>query len=55
MGSFFSNFSTDFIGPFDGPLHFRSFVQPLMAILFAALDGLHRPTTTVSGQKESRK
>jgi hypothetical protein len=55
MGNFLSNYVTDFIGRFDGPLHFRSFVQPLMAILFAALDGLHRPTSTVSGQKESRK
>ena len=39
MGSFFSNFWTDFIGRFDGPLHFRLFVQPLMAILFAVRDG----------------
>jgi len=30
---------TDFIGRFDGPLHFRLFVQPLMAILFAVRDG----------------
>src|SRR5215471_2392740 len=39
MGSFFSNFWTDFIGRFDGPLHFRLFVQPLMAIVFAVRDG----------------
>src|SRR5215470_7921282 len=39
MGSFFSSFWTDFIGRFDGPLHFRLFVQPLMAILFAIRDG----------------
>ena len=39
MGSFFSNFWTDFIGRFDGPLHFRLFVQPLMAVLFAVRDG----------------
>jgi len=39
MGSFFSNYWTDFIGRFDGPLHFRLFVQPLMAILFALRDG----------------
>jgi hypothetical protein len=34
-----STFWTDFIGRFDGPLHFRLFVQPLMAILFAIRDG----------------
>jgi hypothetical protein len=39
MGSFFSNYWTDFIGRFDGPLHFRLFVQPLMAIFFAIRDG----------------
>jgi hypothetical protein len=39
MGSLFSNFWTDFIGRFDGPLHFRLFAQPLMAILFALRDG----------------
>ena len=39
MGSLFSTFWTDFIGRFDGPLHFRLFVQPLMAILFALRDG----------------
>jgi hypothetical protein len=36
---FLSTFWTDFIGRFDGPLHFRLFVQPLMAILFAVRDG----------------
>ena len=30
MGNFFSNFVTDFISRFDGPLHFRLFVQPSM-------------------------
>ena len=39
MGDFFSTFWTDFIDRFDGPLHFRLFVQPLMAILFAVRDG----------------
>src|SRR6516165_12088603 len=39
MGNFLSTFVTDFIGRFDGPLHFRLFVQPLMAILFAVRDG----------------
>jgi len=38
MGSL-STYWTDFIGRFDGPLHFRLFVQPLMAILFAVRDG----------------
>ena len=41
MGSFFSHFWADFISRFDGPLHFRLFVQPMMAILFAVRDG-HR-------------
>jgi hypothetical protein len=36
---FLSTFWTDFIARFDGPLHFRLFVQPLMAILFAVRDG----------------
>jgi hypothetical protein len=39
MGNFLSTFVTDFIARFDGPLHFRLFVQPLMAILFAIRDG----------------
>ena len=39
MGNFFSTFYTDFIARFDGPLHFRLFMQPLMAILFAVRDG----------------
>ena len=39
MGSLFSTFWTDFLDRFDGPLHFRLFVQPLMAILFAIRDG----------------
>ena len=37
--AFLSTFWTDFIGRFDGPLHFRLFVQPLMATLFAVRDG----------------
>ena len=39
MGSFFSAYWSDFIGRFDGPLHFRLFMQPLMAIFFAVRDG----------------
>lgn len=39
MGSFFSTFWADFVDRFDGPLHFRLLVQPLMAILFAVRDG----------------
>ena len=39
MGNFLSTFVSDFVGRFDGPLHFRLFVQPLMAILFAVRDG----------------
>lgn len=30
----------DVIGRLDGPLHFRFFLQPLMAIFFAVRDGL---------------
>ena len=30
----------NFLGRFDGPMHFRMIVQPLMAIIFAILDGL---------------
>jgi len=36
---FLSTYWTDFIARFDGPLHFRLFVQPLMAVLFAVRDG----------------
>jgi hypothetical protein len=39
MGNFLSNYLTDFIARFDGPLHLRLFVQPLMAILLAVRDG----------------
>jgi hypothetical protein len=39
MGNFLSHFVTDFIGRFDGPLHFRLFVQPLVAVLLAVRDG----------------
>ena len=30
----------NFLGRMDGPLHFRFIVQPLMAIIFATLDGI---------------
>jgi hypothetical protein len=39
MGSFFSHYWADFIDRFDGPLHFRLFMQPLMATFFAVRDG----------------
>ncbi|HXI68421.1 MAG TPA: hypothetical protein VNH41_10810 [Steroidobacteraceae bacterium] len=39
MGNFLSTFWSDFLARFDGPLHFRLFVQPLMAIVFAVRDG----------------
>ena len=39
MGTFLSSFLTDLIGRFDGPLHFRFFAQPLMAIVLAVRDG----------------
>jgi hypothetical protein len=39
MGNVFANYLSDFIGRFDGPLHFRLIMQPLMAILLAVRDG----------------
>jgi hypothetical protein len=39
MGNYFANYLSDFIARFDGPLHFRLIVQPLMAIVLAARDG----------------
>jgi hypothetical protein len=39
MGNYFANYLNDFIARFDGPLHFRLIMQPLMAILLAARDG----------------
>ena len=39
MGNFFSTYWHDFLGRFDGPLHFRLILQPLMATLFAVRDG----------------
>jgi len=40
MGDFLSTFWTDFLARFDGPLHFRLFVQPMMAIVFAVRAGI---------------
>jgi hypothetical protein len=37
--AFLSTLWTDFIERFDGPLHFRLLVQPVVAILFAVRDG----------------
>ena len=34
-----ANFTTDLIARLDGPLHFRFFIQPLMAGVFAFRDG----------------
>ena len=39
MRDFFTTYWNDFLGRFDGPLHFRLIMQPLMAILFAVRDG----------------
>jgi hypothetical protein len=39
MSGFLGTYWTDFIGRFDGPLHFRLFMQPLMAVLLAVRDG----------------
>jgi hypothetical protein len=35
----FETYVTNFVGRLDGPLHFRFFAQPLMAILLAIRDG----------------
>jgi hypothetical protein len=40
MENFLGNFVADFVGRLDGPLHFRLFVQPLMATVFAVRDGV---------------
>ncbi|HEX5697537.1 MAG TPA: hypothetical protein VFX90_02700 [Rhodoferax sp.] len=39
MDSIWSNFITELIGRVDGPMHFRIYLQPLMAIFFAIRDG----------------
>ena len=39
MGHYFSNYLNHFIDRFDGPLHFRLIMQPLMAIFLAIRDG----------------
>ena len=39
MGHYFSNYLYHFIDRFDGPLHFRLIMQPLMAIFLAIRDG----------------
>src|SRR3954447_2854353 len=36
---FLGSYWADFLSRFDGPLHFRLFIQPLMAMLFAIRDG----------------
>ena len=39
METFLANFITDMIGRVDGPLQFRIYIQPLMAIALAIRDG----------------
>jgi len=39
MSSPFETYVINFIGRLDGPLHFRFFMQPLMAIVLAIRDG----------------
>ena len=39
MDGFLTNFITDLIGRIDGPMQFRLYVQPLMALAFAVRDG----------------
>lgn len=40
MDELWQRFTENLIGRLDGPLHFRFIAQPLMAIIFAVLDGL---------------
>jgi hypothetical protein len=39
MSNLFSTFATGFIERLDGPMHFRFFVQPLVAIVLGIRDG----------------
>jgi len=39
MDEFGTNFIADLIGRVDGPMHFRVYLQPLMATIFAFRDG----------------
>jgi hypothetical protein len=39
MSNLFSTYATNFIVRLDGPMHFRFFVQPLVAIALAIRDG----------------
>jgi hypothetical protein len=39
MDMSWSNFVTELIGRIDGPMHFRVYLQPLVAIFFAFRDG----------------
>ena len=40
MEALWQRFAENFVNRLDGPLHFRFIVQPLMAVIFATLDGL---------------
>lgn len=40
MDNFFATYASDFVSRFDGPLHFRLIMQPLMAVVFAIRDGM---------------
>jgi hypothetical protein len=40
MEELWQRFSEHILGRLDGPLHFRFIVQPLMAVVFAVLDGV---------------
>jgi hypothetical protein len=40
MEEMWQRFVGNLFGRLDGPLHFRFIVQPLMAVIFAALDGI---------------
>jgi hypothetical protein len=40
METLWQRFVEHFVSRLDGPLHFRFIVQPLMAVIFATLDGL---------------
>ena len=40
MEEIWQRFINDFVNRLDGPMHFRFIVQPLMAVIFATIDGI---------------
>jgi len=62
MEDIFLRVVNNFLGRLDGPLHFRFIFQPLMAVIFAVIDGIkdakHRKTAyllTILTSPEQRR